>query len=233
MIAASAAQAVPVQLIGNGGFETGTFSPWATSTTGSGAFLVNGNGSPEGVLGYPTQTLAGGQNFVAVASQEDLSVMVLRQQFTKLASYTSLVLDFDWFARSFASFSGSNLAFNSGAQVMRVDITTSSASAFTTTTGLVQNLMLNQGVVDNNEESMGAPWQHFNIDLSSLAAGTYYLRFAVNYGIDLLHMGVDNVSLFAEQPAPPPPPGPAPVLAPAAWGLLGLGLISLRTLRRA
>lgn len=213
---AAPACATPVELITNGGFETGTLAGWTMGSTGdSNKFYVVGNGGNGPVSGNPTQVNATGGAFIALSDQNASGGEVLSQSFTKTAGMTSLILNFDWFDNSHYAFGGTAINGTVGNQVGRIDIMFAGAGAFDTGAGVASNLLINAGSVTNFGTTI--PWLHATYDLSALAAGTYDLRFGNAQCCFFQEFGVDNVSLVANAV---PEPGS---LTLGLIGLAGLG----------
>lgn len=213
-----AAYAAPIELILNGGFETGSLSAWTVNSTAEYAnnFYAITNGGNVPGSNHPTALNPTGGNFVAVSGQYGAGGETLSQTFTKTADITSLVLSFDWFDNTHANFSGT--AIDGSQQVGRVDILAAGSGAFDVGTGVISNLLLNAGMFTNFGTTI--PWVHSSFDLSNLAAGTYQLRFANGQISYYQEFGVDNVSLQATVPEP------------STVALLGLSLLSFAASRR-
>lgn len=183
------------QVIQNGGFETGTFSGWTTSSTGgsSNAFYIS-SATTAPMSGYATPGAETGV-FYALASQTGPGSQTLSQSFTKVAG-GKYILSYDMFVNSHAAFDANN-------QFSRVDLLSGST--------VLRNLFL------------GAPsetdYKHYSFDISNTisAAGTYQLRFLSLQNNFFQEQGVDNVSLISEVPEPVS-------LGLMGIGLLGLAL---------
>lgn len=219
LMAAGLAQAQtpskPVELLRNGNFETGNLNGWTLNSDNLNRFYAIPNGGAGVDSGAPTQFLAGGGSFVAVADQNGVGASELRQAFSVSARTSSLVLAFDWFNNTHAAQAGTDLA-SSRSQVGRIDILRAGAPAFESTTTVVRNLILNAGTL--TDRGTAIPWAHATFDLSGLAPGNYEIRFGNRQFDYFQEMGVDNVSLLA-QAAPIPEP------ATALSMLLGLGAV--------
>jgi hypothetical protein len=210
---AAPASAAPIELITNGSFETGTLAGWTTGSSGaSNAFYLVGNGGNGPISGHPTQVNPTGGAFIALSDQNSSGGEVLQQSFTKTAGMSSLMLNFDWFDNTHSPFSGT--AIDGSGQAGRVDIMFAGAAAFDTGAGVATNLLINAGATTGFGTTI--PWQHSTFDLSSLAAGTYKLRFGNGQCCYFQEFGVDNVSLVAAVPEPGS-------LALGVIGLVGLG----------
>lgn len=214
---ASAAHATPVELIVNGGFESGTFAGWTThSTGGNNQFYVIANGGNVPASGLPTAFNPTGGTRAAVSDQTGSGGEELLQTFTKTAGMTSLLLSFDWFDNTHTAYIGT--AINGSQQAGRVDILNAGTPAFSIAS-VPMNLLLNAGTVTPYGTTI--PWTHSSFDLSGLSAGTYELRFGNGQCCYFQEFGVDNVSLLANS-----------VPEPVSGGMAALGLAALGWSRR-
>jgi hypothetical protein len=195
-------KAAGIQLIVNGGFETGNFAGWTVNNTGAygNDFYVIANGANVPASGHPTQVNPGGGQFVAASDQFGPGGEELRQGFTVLPGYKSLSLTFDWFNNTHYPYMG--MGIDGSDQAGRVDILTLGAAPFDVGGGVVMNLLLNAGSFTSFGTTI--PWQSTAFDLSALAPGNYELRFGNGQCCFYQEMGVDNVSLLAETSVPEP-----------------------------
>ena len=227
------ASAATIDLISNGGFETGTFAGWtATVQAGSmGNLFVNPVGFTAPLSGLSTSGAGGSPHgsFNALSDMNGPGAYALSQSFTRPGP-GSLTLMFDLFAND--SDSGpivdpSGLDYTSGGssnpnQHVRVDILTAAASPLSTSgVDIVTTIiapMVDPGPIPN-------PFTTYVFDLSALLAvgGTYQLRFGEVDNQLFLNMGVDNVKLLAEVRGVP---------EPATFALLGLSLAGVAVARR-
>jgi len=199
VVAAAAAPVLagPIQLITNGSFETGTLTGWTMNGTGyaDNKFYAAKNGANAPVSAYATQTNANGGTWYALSDQTGAGGETLSQSFTKTGNMSSLILSFDWFNTVHTSYSGTTI--DGSGEAGRIDIMSAVAATYDVGSGVVKNLELNAGSTTTT-----MAWQHVSFDLSSLAAGTYSLRFATGQCCSYQEMGVDNVSLVANVPEP-------------------------------
>lgn len=226
LTSAGAAQALPMELITNGGFETGDFSGWTvTDQTGSfGSFFIDDADGLTPDSGFGTVGPAAGA-FYAVSDQQGAGAHALTQGFTVPVGATSVLLTFDMFVNDHngagALVNPAGLDYTASPnQHARVDILTAGAGALSTAAAdVVTNLYLG---VDGTPPN---PYTAYSFDLSALLApGTsYQLRFAEVDNQWFFNQGVDNVSLVADTTAVP---------VPATLALFGLGLTALGRRRR-
>jgi len=218
------------QLITNGGFETGTLSGWTVanqtgSFPGSNFFALSGTTTPQS--GSTTVVPATG-SFYAVSDGSGPEAHALLQSFTVPGPASSVILSFSLFVNSYGgSFVNPiGLDFTDGAnQHARVDILRSTASAFDTGTGVLQNLYL-------GTDSGANPHAYKNdtFDITSLVGpgGTFLLRFAEVDNQNVLNLGVDNVSInFTAATSVPEPFS----ITLAALGVIGFALLRLKRRR--
>jgi hypothetical protein len=204
-------------LIQNGDFETGTFADWTVvdQAGGSGSWFISNPGANTPISGMPTAANGSGGNFYAVTDQPGPGCHVLLQSFTLAPGHGNVSLSFQMFVNN----------WNGGAPIInpagldytafpnehgRVDILSSSAGAFDTGAGVVENLYI------GSDPSAPNPYLTYTFDLSNLAAGTYQLRFAEVDNQFFFNEGVDNVSLSV------PDSGTTVVLLGAALMVVGL-----------
>ena len=158
-----------------------------------------------------------------MTSQTGPGAHALLQTFTVAAGTTSLTLSFQQFVQTGVALTIGPPNFDfTGApnQHARVDILTSTASAFSTAAAdVVQNFCLN---IDGPVVS---PYIAYSFGISTLAAGTYQLRFAQVDNQGFFNQGVDNVSIEAVAGAVP---------EPASWAMMivGFGIVGASARRR-
>ena len=218
------------QLIVNGGFETGNLSGWtlanqAGSFPGSNFFIVSGTATPQSAS---TTVGPASGSFYAVSDALGPGAHALFQSFTVSGPASSVILSFSLFVNSY----GGNFVNPSGLdftvlanQHGRVDILKSSASAFDTGAGVLQNFYLGTDPGANPHA-----YTNETFDITSLvgAGGTFLLRFAEVDNQNFLNLGVDNVSInFTPATGVPEPTS----IALAALGLAGFALLQ-RAARR-
>ncbi len=215
---AVSAHATPVNLLTNGGFETGDFTGWTASiqpgSNGSVAVVNNGGAAP--FFGTLPLNAAGG-SYVAATGQNGPGSYSLTQSFTVAPGTSDVTVSFDLFVNAFAGFASTdpnrdfNVSPNENAQV---DILTGSANPFTTAAGDIIATLYGPSTSGAN------PWTTFNQDLGALAAGTYQIRFAETDNQSNFNLAVDNVSVLATVPEP------------LSISVLGMGLAALGLVRR-
>jgi hypothetical protein len=222
----SAAYAAPVQLLTNGGFETGSYAGWtATSQAGSsGSLSIDNPGTSTPTSGQSTAANGAGGAFYSLTDQSGPGAYSLRQSFTVTPGASSVLLSFQMFANSYVGgpIFGSGLDYTGGAnQYARVDVLTAGATAFDLGAAVLQNLYLGLDPIGSNPN----PYINYSFDITSLvgSGGTFQVRFAEVDNRGLFNQGVDNVSIVADANAVP---------EPASLALVGLALAGVLLSRR-
>ena len=196
-----------VELINNGGFETGNFTGWTVTdqALSAGTWYI-GSGVTTPLSSHSTVGPASGSYYV-VTDQEEPAANALTQSFTVPAGAASVILSFDMFVndwnREGPIVNPAGLDYNAiPNQHARVDILTAAAGAFDTGAGVLQNLYLGVG-----STSLPDPYTHYVFDITGLvgAGGTFQIRFAQVDNWDYLNEGVDNVSVSLNSTAVPEP----------------------------
>ena len=216
LLSPMAANAVPIELITNGSFETGDATGWTIDNAGSGDIAITNNNAPPNSV-FPTPGASDG-SFYAVSYQGGPGVHALSQTFTA-GAFSSLILTFDMFVQTNATetINPAGLTYTEGAnQHARVDLLSFGAGAFDTGPSVVQNFYIG---IDGRPTQ---PYTSYSFDLTGLLnpGDSYILRFAQADTLGNFNLGVDNVSLVAQVPEP------------GTLALLGIGLFGMGLARR-
>jgi hypothetical protein len=199
-----------VQLINNGGFETGNFTGWTVTTNdtaGNGGWFVTSAMSTP-LNGFPTVGPASG-TFYAVTDEFEPGSRALTQSFTDPLGATSVVLSGDIFVNDWFGASGL------GAEV---DILAAGANPLT---GLP--LFVAYGPADTSVVG-GVPnaWVPFSVNITAhLTPGTsYQLRILESDSTGPINAGADNLSISAATAAAPVPEPSSVVLLSLVCGFV-------------
>jgi hypothetical protein len=218
------AHAVPVQLLTNGGFETGTYAGWTTASQAgsSGNLFIDTPGTTAPASGIATAANGAGGAFYSVTDQTGPGAYSLRQTFTVAPGASSVLLNFQMFVNSYGGgpIFGNGLDYTGVAnQHARVDILTAGAAAFDLGAAVLQNLYLGIDPTGTNPN----PYVDYSFDITSLvgSGGTFQVRFAQVDNQGFFNQGVDNVSIVANA-----------VPEPASLALVGLALAGAALSRR-
>ncbi|MCF2948408.1 hypothetical protein L0668_09845 [Paraglaciecola aquimarina] len=224
----SSSNAAMIELITNGGFETGDFTGWTTTdlATSSGQWHIdNGLVTPES--GSATVGPASG-NFYAVTDQSGPGTHALTQAFVVPEFTNSLLISFDMFMNNQASsviVDPIGLDHTGVAnQHARVDILTSTASLFSIDLAdVVQNLVAPGADAGANPNR----YTSYSFDIAGgFSAGTeYVLRFAETDNQLFFNQGVDNVSVIAKT-------NTTSVPGPASLGLFFMAFACMFSLKK-
>lgn len=186
------------QLITNGEFETGNLSGWTLTSqsgsfSGSGFFVTGALAAP--VSGEPTAGPASGADY-AVSDGLGPATEILSQTFTVPGPASSVILSFSLFVNTYGGTDVNPIGLNysDGAnQYASVDILEAGSSLFSTGPGVLRNFY--SGADPSSTNPNGYTNYSFNITPLVGAGGEYILRFAEVDNVDVLNMGVDNVSI--------------------------------------
>lgn len=224
-VLALASPAGALELLTNGGFETGDFTGWTVTDLagGAGSFFIDG---AAGFTPISIQGSAGPKTgaFYAVSDTTGPGTHALAQAFTVPGPAASVTLAFAMFVNDWSGVGPIvdpvGLDHTAGPnQHARVDVLSAGALPFTTGAGALASFYL--GVDPGASPHAYTP---YTFDLTGLVGGggSFVLRFAETDNQFFLNQGVDDVSLaFTPAGVPVPEPG---TLALAVTGLAALAL---------
>jgi len=218
---AGSAHAVPVELMSNGGFESG-LTGWTVfdQVGGSGSFFANA-GLATPLSAFPTVGPASGTMY-AVSDQGGPGAHALYQGFS-VAPGSTATLSFRMFVNdqngAGAIVNAAGLDYTASPnQHGRVDILNSVANPLDTGAAVLGNFYLG---VDPGPNPHAYTFYSFDISTLVGGGGTFYLRFAEVDNQLFFNEGIDDVSILAEQ-----------IPEPGTLLLLGSGLTGLVLRRR-
>jgi hypothetical protein len=206
---ALALNANAVQLINDGGFESG-LTGWTTTTSaGSGGNWFADTTTSTPLTGAPTVGPHSGTGY-AVTDQVGPGVNAMSQDYTVPVGTTTLTLTFDMFVNDWNSSTGT-----ANVQVLIL------AAGGNPVTGVgtvltMQDILVTGGVPN--------PYAAFNLAISGFVPGdTYTLAFRETDTVANMNVGLDDVALNATTVTPPPVPEPRSVaLLLAALAVMGV-----------
>jgi hypothetical protein len=218
----SIGQAKAVQLIGNGDFETGSFSAWTVGSTqvnpfqavlndGNNAQIVNSvsgqpawflRNKPANYFGTPATPIT---NFSAFNGFDGSpGFFFLRQAFSVTDLLSSALLNFDYAVQS--TYSGLPRVFT--ANILDLS-NTQLANVFSYTRPVGPNIAWSPTAITTDIAGV----------LNGLGMGTYQLEFRIDIPQNFTgaaQFAIDNIALNA-----------TPVPEPGTWMLMGTGLVGL------
>lgn len=207
-----------VQLIVNGGFETGDFSGWTTSVEPRSAgnlFVNSGTTSP-----LNSKTTAGPASgiYYALTDQNEEGAYALTQSFSVTKGAANVTLSFDLFANQYAAAGAvvGPLDYTSGTvEFATADLLTASANPFSTAPAdVLKNFYAGADTFATNPN----PWTFYSFDITSLVSkgGTFQVRFGEADNAGNFNLGVDNVSVLETLSTSVPEPATFLLLLPFA-----------------
>jgi hypothetical protein len=195
-------------LILNGGFETGSLIDWTVanqsgSYAGSGYYVTSATTTTQ--TGSATVGAKSG-TYYAVSDSGGSAASILYQSFTVPSAPGIVTLSFNMFvdsdsAGSIPTTSGLNLN-TIPSQYGIVSLVSGTTNLFSTTTGDLENFYegVNSGADPNGYTSYSD-----NITSVVSGGGTFIIRFGEVNNVDVLNMGVDNVSITYTAASTPEP----------------------------
>ena len=179
-----------VTTVVNGDFETGTLAGWTVVTQGQGNwFNYTGTSSPASGLPIPAPPQG---TRAAITDQNAPTSAVMYQDLVLQPNFGYHLSNIVYYNNRWGSFvTPDNLDITNENQQYRIDLTTTTASPTSTTTGLLANLFrTNVG----DPDSLDPTTQVY--DLSAFAGQTVRLRYGMADTDSYFQAGVDNVQLF-------------------------------------
>ena len=209
-IFALAFDANAVELINNGGFETGLTGWTVASSAGSGGSWFADTGTSTPLTGNPTVGPHSGTGY-AVTDQVGPGVNALSQSYTVPLGTTSLTLTFDMFINDWAS--------STGDETMKVLVLSAGGNPVTGA-GTLSTLFSGDTLVTGGVPN---PYVAFNFAITSFVPGdTFILDYQETDTLFNMNVGLDDVSLNAAAGPVPEPRSVALLLAAlAAMGVFG------------
>lgn len=171
------------QFIVNGDFETGDFSGWAVTNSGSGAWKINDGKLKPGGPGTPLPPISG--SFDAVATQSGPGLRILSRSFVVPENITSAVLSWSDRIRNYAT------TFSDPNQEWRVELIDTAGNTI-------------QEVFSTNPgdplQQIGPNHRSFDLTalLQSLAGQTVAVSFEQQDNLGFFNVTLDDVSLEIE-----------------------------------
>ncbi len=163
------------ELVVNGGFETGSFSSWNTTSSGDGAFIINDGSvdppSPDGPL-PPYQG-----SFSSLFKETGPGTGTIYQDVTLPPGVTSATLRWVGRIRNF------HTAFDDPRQQFRVEIRNTADQVLTT----VFSTHPGDSLLDN--------WVSRSVDVANFAGQTIRVAFVAHDELNYLDVHLDNISL--------------------------------------
>jgi len=198
------AYAGPVELVGNGDFETGTLAGWTNVATGSAnGFAINdGSADPSGPA-LPIAPISG--VYDAFSSQNGPGLSSLSQMVSLPGIFSSMIFSWDDRIQNWAgNFSDPNQEFRAG---------------FFTGAGALIGTVFSTNPGDLLIQ-IGPNSRSFDVTalLTPFGGQMVELRFEQQDNLSFFNVTLDNASLIAEVPEPG-------VVAIFGFGLLGFGLV--------
>jgi len=204
LLGATSSYATTIELLNNGGFETGDFSGWfaVTASDTEGTIEVISDSIAPLSGGNTTNPSEG--SFHAITGQTGPGAYSISQGFAIPTDALSLTLTFDLFAVSNAGFADAGSFDFMGApnQHARVDILSAGADPFD-----LDSVVMNVVAPLVSGDFANTMYTSYTIDLSDLVgvASSFVLNFGQVDNLSFFSTGIDNVSLTAETAVVPIP----------------------------